>query len=108
MGMIGEGLYRKIVTGGMKAEEGRVKASGLRASSLRAARDYSEALDCAFMVVSGLERLLAGPKVEHKQDFNTKITMPAPWYSKDANLIVIFTIEENPEPVSAWVEEGEL
>ena len=96
-------VLNKIFT--RKKRQRIAEIEGVKSNSIIAARKYCCDLQAAISKLVELDELINGARIEYKRGVNTKITFEAPWHSDNAILIIIFTICENPKPISAWIEE---
>ena len=98
----------EIVSGALKREKDRVKTDSLWMRSIKTAQLYTKRLEEAASFFDNLEELISGPKIEYVKGANVKFASSDNWPGGGKRLVVIFSVCEEPEPISAWIEEVEL
>ena len=97
-------MIRDFLCGRAREDKERSRIEGERADSIRYARIYVNELERSMAFLAELEMLLAGPEVAYNKASCTKAVIPAGWHSPKSSLVILFSIDESPVPISAWIE----
>jgi hypothetical protein len=97
-----KGKQRDTITDGSKE-----LVKGTKNTTLRAAGNFANEVECEFLIVKKVNKLLSGPLVVYNKEKHMMLTLaPKEWLNNSAPLCIIFSLETN-EPVSAYFINAE-
>ena len=101
-------LGEEIISGRLGAAKNKIKVARSQGATIRVAQDFAATMKEAISLFENIERLIQAPDIDYVRGENVKMTTPANFLGGGRGLVVIFSICEDPQPISAWIEEVEL
>ena len=101
-------LGDEIVSGRLKEFRKKTKVARSQGATIRVAQDFTATMKEAVSLFENIERLIQAPDIDYVSGENVKLTMPENFLGGGRHLVVIFSICEDPQPISAWIEKVEL